>query len=104
LDKKIIFLKDLKFEYAILHRTQGERKMKATQAQGQIQEVQQPPTLEGDPARVRNGVNKSVYLSKKAEGLVDEASRKFRRSDSAVLSILAERYLPRILADEKARL
>ncbi len=57
-----------------------------------------------DPARVRNGMNKSVYISTKADELVSQAGKRFRRSDSAVLSLLAERYLPRILADKGARL
>jgi hypothetical protein len=57
-----------------------------------------------DPARVRNGMNKSVYISVKADELVTQANKRFRRSDSAILSILAERYLPRILADKGARL
>jgi hypothetical protein len=57
-----------------------------------------------DPARVRNGMNKSVYISVAAEGLVAQAGKRFRRSDSAILSLLAERYLPRMLADKQARL
>jgi hypothetical protein len=64
----------------------------------------QKSTAIPDPERVRNGLNKSVYLSKKADELVAQANKKFRRSDSAILSILVERYLPRVLEDKKGRL
>ena len=57
-----------------------------------------------DPIRIRNGVNKCIYLSKKADKMVAQANVKFKRSDSAILSLLVERYMPRILSNKKERL
>ena len=57
-----------------------------------------------DPARVRNGLNKCVYLSNRADVIVKALGMRFRRSDSAVLSIVMEKYGKSLLRNRDARL
>jgi hypothetical protein len=57
-----------------------------------------------DPMRVRNGLTKCVYLSNRADVIIKALGMRFRRSDSAVLSLLAEKYGKGILKAKEAKL
>lgn len=57
-----------------------------------------------DPIRVRNGLSKCIYLSNRADILVRALGSRFRRSDSAVISLVLEKYGKGILRSAETRL
>lgn len=57
-----------------------------------------------DPTRVRNGLSKSIYLSNRADIIVRALGSRFRRSDSAILSLVIEKYGKGILKSAEAKL
>ena len=54
--------------------------------------------------KVHNGINKSVYLSKRGARVVRELCGKFQRSESGILSRLAEKYGEMVLKDSRMTL
>jgi hypothetical protein len=51
--------------------------------------------------KVRNGVSKSLYISKQANALLRACGRATRRSQSEIVSMLAEKYGQQIVRDPR---
>lgn len=49
----------------------------------------------------RNGVNKSIYLTKAADGFLRRLAKVLGRSESAVVSRLVEKYGPELAKEQK---
>jgi hypothetical protein len=56
-----------------------------------------------DPTRVRNGLTKCIYLSNRADVIVKALGMRFRRSDSAIVSLVMEKYGRSLLKNKDAR-
>lgn len=54
---------------------------------------------EEEKANKRNGVNRSLYISKTAAAILKSCRKSTRRSNSAIVSILLEKYGPNIARD-----
>lgn len=57
-----------------------------------------------DPVRIRTGLTKCIYLSNRADIIVRALGARFRRSDSAILSLVMEKYGRGILKSPDVRL